>query len=245
VIQLPQAENTIRQQPSLSPALDRALLARTFAEQGRIHIADILTDAAAQRIHACLKDETPYGLCLNTGGAPRGLRNLTAQQRQENTRAAWKEVGLQEFRFLFDQHPLSLKGEPYADPGHYWATVMDFINGPDFLGLAREVTGMDAIAFADAQATLYRGGHFLTAHDDDNADTNRLAAYVLSFTSAWRPEWGGLLEFLDRNSRVSVGFMPDFNSLKIFRVPMTHYVSVVAPFAGVGRYSVIGWFRSR
>ena len=84
------------------------------------------------------------------------------------------------------------------------------------------------MSYADAQATLYRSGHFLTSHNDDTPGSKRLAAYVLSFTPAWRAEWGGLLEFLDGNGQVETGYLPGFNTLKLFRVPMTHYVSMVA-----------------
>lgn len=231
--------------PQLNPQLDRAGLAKTFRQHGRLNIHDILTGSSAQRIHSCLKNETPYGLCLNTGSASRGLGNLTPRQQEEYTQTAWREVGLDGFQFLFEQHPLSLHGEAYRDPGHYCARITEFLNGPDFLEFAREVTGFANIAFADAQATLYRSGHFLTAHDDDVPGTGRLAAYVMSFTTAWRPEWGGLLEFLDDSSQIEAGYMPGFNTLKLFRVPMTHYVSIVAPFAAVGRYSVTGWLRAR
>jgi SM-20-related protein len=231
--------------PQLNPQLDRAALAQAFEQKGRVHIRNLLTEASAERIHFCLKEETNYGLCLNNGGTARGLRNLTPQQREDYTQMAWREVGLEEFRFLFDQHPLSLNGEPYADPNHYWAKTMAFLNGPEFLGLTRAITGNPAIDYVDAQATLYRGGHFLTAHDDDIAGTNRLAAYVMSFTSAWRPEWGGLLEFINAEGQIEAGYMPDFNTLKIFRIPASHHVSIVAPYAAVGRYSIIGWLRAR
>ena len=231
--------------PQLNPQIDRAALAKAFEQKGRVHIRNVLTEASAEHVHICLKDETGYGLCLNNGGNARGLRNLTPQQREDYTQAAWREVGLEAFRFLFDQHPLSLNGEPYADPNHYWAKMMAFLNGSEFLDLTRAVTGNETINYLDAQATLYRGGHFLTAHDDEVAGTNRLAAYVMSFTSAWRPEWGGLLEFIDGDGQIEAGYMPDFNTLKIFRIPATHHVSIVAPYAAVGRYSIIGWLRTR
>jgi Rps23 Pro-64 3,4-dihydroxylase Tpa1-like proline 4-hydroxylase len=231
--------------PRLNPHLDPAALAAEFRRRGRMQIRNILTQASADRIHSCLRHETPYGLCLNTGGASRGLANLTPQQEQDYTQKAWREVGVDGFQFLFEQHNLSLEGEPYSDANHYWAKVVDFLNGPEFLDFARAVTGFADIEFADAQATLYRGGHFLTAHDDDTPGTKRRAAYVLSFASAWRPEWGGLLEFLDDKGRIEEGYMPQFNSLKLFRVPMTHYVSIVAPYAMVGRYSITGWLRGR
>ena len=231
--------------PQLNPKLDRATLAREFSARGRINIQDVLTQSSAERIYHCLREETPYGLSLNTDGNARGLRNLTPEQQQEHRNRAWGQVGLDGFQFLFDQHQMSLNGEPYADQTHYLAKVMSFLNSSAFLEFARQVTGLAKIEFADAQATLYRSGHFLTAHDDDTPGDNRLAAYVLSLTAAWRPEWGGILEFIDERSQISEGYVPGFNSLRLFQVPMTHHVSIVAPFALVGRYAITGWLRGR
>ena len=231
--------------PQLSLQLDRAALTNEYKRASRIHIQNVLTQESAERLHLCLREETPYGLCVNIGGTVRTLRDLTPTERQHCAIAAWREVGTAGFRFLFDMHVLSLNGEPYSDPGHYWSKTVSFLNGADFLELAREITGIEGIDFADAQATLYRGGDFLTVHDDDVPGTKRLAAYVLSFTPVWRPEWGGLLEFLDRSSQIEMGYMPGFNTLKLFRVPMAHHVSMVAPYGGYGRYSITGWLRSR
>jgi SM-20-related protein len=231
--------------PQLNLRLDRAVLKREFDRAGRIHIRNILTEASAERVHRCLKDETAYDLCLNIGGSARTLRHVTPQERQRYAVAAWREVGAVGFRFLFDMHVLTLHGEPYADPGHYWAKFVGFLNGAEFLALARELTGLEGIEFADAQATVYRSGDFLTAHDDNVPGAHRLIAYVLGFTPLWRPEWGGLLEFLDTSSEVETSYVPGFNTLKLFRVPMPHYVSMVAPSAQSGRYSVTGWLRAR
>lgn len=231
--------------PELNPQLDRAVLAEEYRGHGRIHIQNVLTQASADRLLRCLRDETPYGLCLNAGGEARTLSSLTPQQRLECATAVWREVGTAGFRFLFDMHLLSFSGEPYRDPQHYWAKVVTFLNSGEFLGFAREITGIAGIEFADAQATLYRSGHFLTAHDDNVPGAKRLAAYVMSFTPVWRPEWGGLLEFIDHTSQVDTGYVPGFNTLKIFQVPMTHYVSMVAPYAMGGRYSITGWLRAR
>jgi Rps23 Pro-64 3,4-dihydroxylase Tpa1-like proline 4-hydroxylase len=231
--------------PQLNPALDRVGLAAEFARRGHVQIPQLLTRESAQRVHTCLAEETAYSLIFNDGEKQLEYRNLTPQQRQDHTRAAWRRVGLHAFQFLYEQHILSLNGETYADPGHYWAAVTDFLNGPQFLGLAREVTGMPDIAFADAQASLYRAGHFLSSHGDESEIANRRAAYVFSLTPSWRPEWGGLLEFIDKNGHIESGYVPNFNSLRLFRVPINHYVSCVAPYAMGGRSSITGWLRAR
>ena len=231
--------------PRLNPELDSRALAEEFNRRGRIHIQSVLEKTSADSLHACLRDETAYRLCVNIGGVARALANLTPDERQAVSIAAWREAGITGFQFLFDMLRLSGNGEPYPDAQHPWAKTVAFLNGPEFLGFARRITGMEDIAFADAQATLYRPGHFLTAHDDNTPGTKRRAAYVLSFTPTWRPEWGGLLEFLDRDGQVEAGYLPGFNTLKLFRVPMSHHVSAVAPFALGQRHSITGWLRAR
>jgi SM-20-related protein len=245
MMQSPQGADLSNDPPELNPALDRAALASEFGRQGRIQIQRVLTRPSAQRLYTCLTEETPYTLFANAGEEPHEIVNPTPAERLEFTKAAWRRVGLSTFQFLYDRHSLSGDGEAYPDPGHYLAQVTAFLNGPEFLGLAREVTGMQAIAFADAQATLYRAGHFLTAHEDNKPGPNRLVAYVLSLTASWRPEWGGLLEFIDDAGQIEAGFVPCFNNLRLFRVPAKHHVSCVAPFAQAGRYSITGWLRAR
>ena len=231
--------------PALNPELDRALLAAEFARYGHVQIPQVLDRESAQRIHACLIQETAYSLIFNDGEKQLEYHDLTPQQRQDFTRAAWRRVGLRTFQFLYEQHILTLDGGSYADPGHYWARVTDFLNGSPFLDFVRAVTGMPDIAFADAQASVYRAGHFLTSHGDESAGAKRQAAYVLSLTPSWRPEWGGLLEFIGQDGHIEAGYVPNFNSLRLFRVPINHYVSCVAPYATTGRYSVTGWLRAR
>ena len=241
----PQGADVSNDLPALNAALDRAALAGEFERHGRIQIQRVLTKAAAQRLHSCLTEETPYALFANMGEETREIANSTPAERQEFTKAAWRRVGLGAFQFLYDRHTLTLDGEAYPDPNHYLAQVTAFLNGPEFLGLARAVTGIKAIEFADAQATLYRAGHFLTAHEDNIPGPNRLVAYVLSLTASWRPEWGGLLEFINDAGQIEAGFVPSFNNLRLFRIPARHHVSCVAPFAQAGRYSITGWLRAR
>ena len=102
---------------------------------------------------------------------------------------------------------------------------------------------MTEIARADAQATCYRPGHFLTRHDD--YIDGRLVAYVLNFTPAWNPDWGGMLLFTDERGHVEEGYVPAWNALNFLKVPQTHAVSLVAPFAGGLRYSITGWLLGR
>jgi Rps23 Pro-64 3,4-dihydroxylase Tpa1-like proline 4-hydroxylase len=238
-------DRTADMAPQLNPLLDRARLAAEFAAHGHVQIAQVLTRGTAQRLHACLTEETPFRLISNDGDRQLDFSAPTPAERQDHTRAAWRRVGIDAFQYLYEQHILTLEGEAYADPRHFLATVTAFLNGRDFLDLARDVTGLSDIAFADGQASLYRSGHFLTSHGDEAKGANRRAAYVLSLTPRWRAEWGGLLEFIGEDGHIAAGYVPNFNSLRLFRVPINHHVSCVAPFAMAGRYSITGWLRAR
>jgi Rps23 Pro-64 3,4-dihydroxylase Tpa1-like proline 4-hydroxylase len=63
-------------------------------------------------------------------------------------------------------------------------------------------------------------------------------------TPEWRPDWGGILQFIDARGNIAEGYTPCFNALNIFRVPAVHSVSQVALYGGF-RYSVTGWFHAR
>ncbi|MDZ4371857.1 MAG: 2OG-Fe(II) oxygenase family protein [Phenylobacterium sp.] len=125
------------------------------------------------------------------------------------------------------------------------AQLYRLLNGEAFLGLIRDLTGEPRAAFADAQATRYRAGDFLTAHDDDVEGKNRLFAYVLGMTPGWRPDWGGLLLFHGPEPWRVEGVSPGFNQLSLFRVPQPHGVSQVAHYVQAHRCSITGWIRYR
>ena len=70
-------------------------------------------------------------------------------------------------------------------------------------------------------------------------------AFVLNLAPDWKPDWGGYLNFMDLQGNVGVGFIPRFNTMNLFTVPLRHHVSMVAPFAPARRFALSGWFRSK
>jgi SM-20-related protein len=240
------AANTADIAPMLNGALDRASLAAAFAAKGRVHIPGVLTQDSARRLFLALKDETPWRLTLNKGDQFLDFPNLSQEERNRIAMGAWQRAQSQ-FQYLFDTHRLSMNGEPYPEPTHYFARLVAFLNSPQMLSLVREVTGFPSAEWADAQATLYKPGDFLTQHDDRKSLSGgykRIAAYVLNMTPVWRADWGGILQFHDARGHIEEGFVPTFNALNMFRVPTVHSVSQVALFGG-HRYSVTGWYHAK
>jgi len=241
------AENEIGTQLRLDPRLDVTLLASVFQRAGRIHIPGILDSASAKALHADLAGDVPWQMHYNDGATVYDIEARQVDALDEAQRLALRRPmqlrARTRFQYCFDNFSLSDHCESREFAALPVMRALEFMNSPAVLEFARKVTGIAVIASADAQATRYRVGDFLTAHDDREEGKGRVAAYVLSMTPAWRSDWGGILQFLDRDGHVAEGYVPTFNALNIFRVPQLHNVSLVAPCAGHARLSITGWFR--
>lgn len=231
--------------------LEATDLAPVFAQYGRLHLPGVLSEGDANAVHAAM-GVTPWVKSMHVAGqsydvALSDLENLT-QDARADLNAAFLTGGVSEFQFRYDACRISdiydvgleMQGELAALGAAY-----KMLNSASFLDFVRQLTRDPRPAFADAQATRFRAGDFLTAHDDAVAGKNRLYAYVLNLTPAWRTDWGGLLAFHDQDGHVAEAYAPVFNALNIFRVPQKHSVTEVASYATGDRLSITGWIRER
>lgn len=214
----------------------------------RAHIPEFLRASDAAAVHQALVDLPRWNTV--TRSAERHLdldaAGLGALGPDERTRfqSAVHSLAQRSFQYLFDNYPIADAYYGGTIVSAELARLFEFLNSAETIAFVREVTGIADISFADAQATRYKPGHFLTEHDDAVDGKNRRAAFVLNLTPEWRADWGGLLMFIDQDGHVEQAYTPKFNALNIFTVPQRHCVSVVAPFAPSARYSITGWFRS-
>ncbi len=234
--------------PMLNPNLDVDRLAGRFREAGRLRIENVLEPEAAEALHECLDREVPWHLAFIGEQGPTtlpadALASMGRREREE-LRAAIHRRAAKGFQFEYNSYMMVTAYKEGRDPHLILHRLLEYLNAEPFLDFVRRVTGVARIRKADAQATRYAPGHFLSRHDDINPDQGREVAYVLNLTRGWRADWGGLLHFMDDDGSVIDTFMPGFNSLTLFRVPMFHCVSYVAPFAERPRYAVTGWLRS-
>ena len=214
---------------------------------GRVQIPGFLQEPSALRLHQCLREEVPWETAQRSDAVL-----ADGQDRSPPPGSAADEVALaatclrarEGFEFYFDRYRMIDARRDGTDPQLVLHAVVDFLNSPQFLDFARQLTGDPAIRMVSAIGVRYRAGHFLRAHNDLANDENRAFAYVINLSRQWSPDWGGLLHFLDPEQRRVVDtFTPLWNSLSLFRVPQPHVVSLVAPWAGSPRYSITGWFR--
>lgn len=232
---------------ALDSALDPIRFAGSFAPRRRLQIGGFLADSGARALLAELGAREDWLLTANRGEqvvdfTPDRLAGMDADAHAKLARAVTLG-GRYAFQFLYETIRLARARDP-APTSSLLESFGRFMSSPPVIAFMRALTGDARIDFADAHASRYRPGHFLTAHDDEAPAMNRRAAYVLNLSPEWRTDWGGLLLFHDAAGHVTQGFRPAFNTLNLFAVPQAHSVSFVTPLAGAPRYAVTGWLRS-
>lgn len=233
----------------INPRLDVALIARVYRAVGRVHVPDFLDPDCAGRIHRALAEETPWRTVLFDGHEHRELdaatfAHLPAPERHALA-ARVDSAAMRGFAYRYSVFRLYENWQRGLYRDAWLMRVLGFLNSPPFLGLMRRIRGDAAIGYADAQATKYAAGDFLTRHDDRVDGKDRRTAYVLGFTPDWVTDWGGQLAFPDAQGHLSEAYAPAFNAINLFRVPMLHAVTQVSSFAAGPRYSITGWLRQR
>lgn len=232
----------------LNPRLDLAPYRERFRARGIVQIQEILEPEAAEAVAELLRRNIEWRMVLTTSeDKPVHFSRAELQAMGGARVQAMVQDALARARdnrgYIYNAYPMIeayLKG---WDSGHPIHVMTELLNSQDFLDLGREVCGIPGITKADAHATYYAPGHYLTRHLDLGDDLERRAAYVMGFTKTWQPDWGGLLLFLNEKQDVTEGYLPRFNVLTVFDIKYLHTVTQVSSFAGGGRYSVTGWFR--
>jgi SM-20-related protein len=216
-----------------------------------VQIDDYLQPAAAGRLRGCLQHEVPWTLALRDRDGARTIDHATyaamdapacerlfADVARSGRDGDDAEAG---FRFAYDSYMMVTAYKEGRDPELLLHRVLELFNSPDYIGFMRALTGDARVRRVNAQATRYRPGQFLREHTDIDTREGRLYAYVLNLSRDWRADWGGLLQFIGADGRVSRTFLPRWNTLSLFAVPAGHAVSLVAPWALEDRLAVTGW----
>jgi SM-20-related protein len=228
--------------------LVRADLASIFRPAGRLHIPNFLERAGATELYRHLAGDIDWSMVLHDGKDVRealpAMRKAFPQLDHELAQTAYASAH-ERFQFLYEVQRTPDDAIARGTNPTALNRFVDFLNSSAFLAFARRLSGIESLDWADAQATCYRSGHFLTVHNDYLENEKRRVAYVYNLAPEWRSDWGGLLQFIGPLGHVLEAYTPRFNSLNVFTVPQLHSVSMVAPFAAGPRYSITGWLRER
>ena len=230
---------------AINPAHDPGALSQQLQDRGRLQIPDFASTATATRLHRLIREHQHWYLTYNEGpenyeSAAAQFEALPPQQKQQFMGNLYRRAG-REFQYVFWQYYISQAVKSGENPGHPMHEVNDWVTSAPFLDFMRMLTANDNVATSDCYASWYAPGHFLTQHDDRHPTHDRVAAWVLSLTPEWDPNWGGHLAFYDVHGNITEAFQPCYNTLNIFLIPTAHAVQLVAPFAGKPRTSYLGW----
>lgn len=230
----------------LSPELDVASLAKDYARTKRLQIRNFLTPESADLVLDDLK-ALPWGIVFNEGNHVHQLHadRLDNLSNDEATRMMMgiRERARTQYQFIYAFYPVLNAYFSEHAPRQGIFDFYELINSEPVLETIRQVTGLENIRWADGQATWFKQGHFLKAHTDEMHMEGRLAAYVFNMSPVWERDWGGFLQFFDRDDNIEAAFKPSFNTLNIFTIPQLHSVSMVSTYVTERRMAVTGWFR--
>lgn len=223
-------------------------LIKTYTETGIVKVPCALSNDSAGQIYSALEQQAAWNLVFNHAGKHQDLnaqevQNWSEQQKSDLQTIIYSQA-TNDFQYCYENIPLY---DIYHDnllPGHFFNRLYEFLNAPSTLNYFRELLSEPEITFLDAQITRFSAGHFLTTHNDQVAGKNRVAAYVINLTPEWRADWGGALHILDAEKQIKKSFLPSFNEINIFKIPVEHYVGYVSPFATGKRISITGWLRT-
>ena len=227
---------------------DRTALIEEYRTRGFVRIASFLPDEQSTALYRLLRQRTDWKQVFNSGKKvfelDRGTR-ATLDGKRKNALDEAVYAGAQEgFQYRYETIRIPDDEAARHESGDPLADLAVYLSSGETRELLRAVTGAHDIRFADAQATAYSPGDFLTGHDDRFPGKSRRAAYVLGLTPVWRLEWGGLLVMHGENNDASRAYSPAMNVLTLFNIPQMHSVSEVTRAAAYRRYSITGWLRA-
>lgn len=113
----------------------------------------------------------------------------------------------------------------------------------EFIGYLNKITNLNLKKLNTLFLSKYKGGNFLSPHSDKG---NGKLAFVLNLTKNWKPQYGGILHFMnEEKTEIIESYIPLYNNLMLFEVPeagIPHFVSHVVPYIKQERYSITGWY---
>ena len=123
-------------------------------------------------------------------------------------------------------------------------TLRNILNSKSFIDVLNEITGLELSTLTTLFLSKYTSGNFLSPHSDKG---NGSLAFVINLTKYWKPQYGGILHFMDEYRKEIINsYVPTFNTFLIFYIPkengIPHFISHVSPNVKVSRYAITGWF---
>lgn len=215
-------------------------------EYGYASITNFLEVDFADKLYQCLLNDVNWGISCNVDGEAQVILNKNdINELDLSLQEKIKQLhNKDQFQFIYNTYMMVTAYIEKRDPGLYLHRFLEWLNSHSTIDYFRRLTGNNKFIKLSAQATRYLPGHYLTKHSDIHSGEGRQYAYIIGLTKEWSADWGGLLHIMDDKGNIVRTFIPQFNTLNIFKVPRDHFVSYVSPLAKQPRLSITGWLLS-
>ena len=218
-----------------------------YLNTGSVVIRDFLTDESASELYnffveGGMPENWWYATSFPGLDGLKFIRNFPENQDQIVLERQHSENLFNQGQFTY--HFYRTAGDHYADCNCCECMFRKFLRTESCLDFLSKVAKDNLSGFNTIFASRYSSGCFLSPHHDESLGK---LGFVLQLTKNWRPQWGGVLHFLDDTmTKIEYSEVPTFNSLTLFYIPQGkgkwHYVSHVSPGVTSHRVAYSGWF---
>lgn len=242
--------------------LDFPKLRKEFQEKKYISIENFLAPEIAEDVYTGFKDISEKGLWYQSSyGSPKYYKKGLEMDESSVFHFSYKYE-----MFPLKNHPLdrmlesnitrtgiervkhfAQNPEMELDNMHPLRKISYFLNSKEMHDLISFITS-NILTYDKLLcfASRYTAHDFLSLHTDSpmNIEVPRKVAFVLNMTKHWLIHWGGNLVFLDNDEKkILDAYVPKFNNLILFNVPIKHAVLPVSVNCQSERFAVTGWYQ--
>jgi hypothetical protein len=229
---------------------------QNFSETKRIIIPEIFEPEFANSIYSgfCQLSENDLWYQANMGNPRKHDKTVAGINGPESMKS--------HFAYKFDKYPLknitlndlltsdsrraeinnieNENPEFELDNEHPLRKISDEINSKHFFELISNITGFE-VSKSISFATRFCSGDFLGL-SPGNIFKGKLG-FFLNFTPDWLVHWGGSLAIFEENcEQITEAYIPRFNCLYLFELPLLHSILPVSFYTQEPRYEIAGYF---
>lgn len=215
-----------------------------FSIQKRLKIKNFLNETFVESLFKFIFLEKNWTLA--TGIDKNKYEKTVIPQNEKANSLQIKNVnnsfGKDNFTYIFYR---SMNGDINNKKMSYFEfTLRQILSSNIFINKLNYITGLELTKLTTLFLSKYKPGSFLSPHSDKG---NGKLAFVINLSKFWKPQYGGVLHFLnDDRTEIIDSYVPLFNTFIIFEVPLEkgipHFVSHVNPNIKHNRYAITGWF---
>lgn len=248
----------------LNKELDFNLIKENFNKKGYVQINNFFNQFTAEFLFEALKELGKKGLWYQANwGNPKFYDSTLNLQQSDSKHFSYKyemfplkgyTLNSLKDAFIFRNdinkiENISNNPEMELKYNNILREVSEFLNSEYMHDLISFITG-NPLSYNDILcfASRYTSDDYLAPHTDSTNDrsSSRRVAFAINFTKEWLLHWGGNLVILeDDKDKVIDAFIPLFNNIILFNVPLRHAVFPVSCYCQSERLSITGWYQNK